>query len=201
MSGRFLIVTGPPGCGKTFFSNEVVRFFPSFKLFSYDSLKEKYWDEFGFNSLEERDNLNKKSISEFYKIVEHNLSSGDDCLVEYPFCKRHETNLQALSNRVGATTMTCFLRADYNVLFGRWNYRDLNDEKRHPGHMCYRYHKDLAVSNQDYFPRMKLHEFIRTCEAKDYDIIIGERIIVDVTDFSKVDYVSIFKKVAEYFDL
>lgn len=51
---KLIIVSGRPGTGKTYIANKIVEYMKNLDMISYDYLKEKNYDEFGFNDIEEK---------------------------------------------------------------------------------------------------------------------------------------------------
>lgn len=186
MSKNLIIVTGGPGSGKTYFAKRIHAAFPSFGLYPYDSLKETFFDKYGFDNLEERARINDKSLTAYYVLLDGLMEKGKDLIIEYPFCHKHEKSLQELVTNHGYKATSIILFGDFHVLYDRWIKRDDNDKERHPGHLYSRYHKGIPLDKKDLIKPMDYDEFVRSCKAKDYGIHVGKIIPVDVTDFSSV---------------
>lgn len=197
--GRHLIVvTGAPGSGKSSFAHAVREKFPSFQIYPYDEVKEEFFDKEGFDSLAERDEVNRKSIAAYWDRLGKRMETGANLLIEYPFAKRHEKTLQDLIASRGYKAMTFFLTGDPRVLWNRWKEREQTAVHRHPGHLYTRYHKGQEPRPEDRIPLMPLDVFTATGEKKDYAIRIGPLVRVDVTDFTKVDWEEICGAITDF---
>ena len=60
-----IIVTGGPGTGKSYGAAKIEEEFEGLKKLSYDEIKEKNWDIFGFDNKEQKEALNKFGLEEF----------------------------------------------------------------------------------------------------------------------------------------
>ncbi|MDY5932323.1 MAG: AAA family ATPase [Candidatus Ornithospirochaeta sp.] len=195
-SGVILFVTGCPGSGKTGFAERIRERFPFFAISSYDALKDEYFDRYGFDSLEERAELNSRSLREYYSLLSSMMEKRMPIITDYPFNRLvHEKDLSALVTGYSYTAMTITLYGDCSVLLERGTKRDRTDSGRNPGHYLTRYHKE-SWSESDRIPIQSLEEFTETIERKDYFMRIGRTMAVDVTDFSKVDYEGVFSNIS-----
>ena len=60
-----IIVTGGPGTGKSYAAARIQHRFQDLVPLSYDSIKEKEWDRFGFDNAEQKARLNRFCLEEF----------------------------------------------------------------------------------------------------------------------------------------
>ncbi len=186
MKKNLIIVTGCPGCGKSSLSGRICRRFPELELISYDVIKEKYFDRYGFDSASDKTRLNDRSLMEFYRILDGRMKTEKNILIEYPFCRKHADKLHQLAARHGYSMITILLTGDMKTLYLRGLRRDDHD-KRHPGHLLNRYHRGQSAAKEDWMAIMTFDEYVRMCREKDYDIRLGRTITVDVTDIDAVD--------------
>lgn len=184
MAKRLLIVTGYPGSGKSFISAMLIREFPSFTIFSYDDIKEQWFDKLGFDGMEEKKKVNDRSLLDFWRQLDERMATGADWLIEYPFCRKHVADLKRLIAKHGYTPYTVVLAGDPAALWQRFAQRDAT-ANRHPGHICSTYHKDGV---QIVGKRLSLEEYTQDCAQKDYFINLGESITMDMSDLSRVDH-------------
>ena len=194
MKGALIIVTGPPGSGKTSFSERIHMHFPDFTFLSYDTVKEDFFDMYGFNNLQEKDLVNALSLEEFYHVLNEKMQSQTKLLIEYPFCKKHEKELRRLVSRYKYSCVTVILSGSFEILYMRSINRDMNT-KRHPGHLAKCYHKNMVVLPEDMINRITLETFKDTCIKKNYNIRIGNSFTVDVSDYKEIDYNRIFLQI------
>jgi hypothetical protein len=158
-------------------------------------MKERYFDCYGFDSLLEREKLNMRSLEAFYEEMNAEMSRKISLVVEYPFCKKHETRLNELVDQNEYHALTIELVGNPYVLWKRSIARDGNACDRHPGHLYCKYHLGVIPKSEDYIPKMKYEEFIRQGEQKNYHISVGSHLDVDVTDFSAIDYEPVWNKI------
>jgi len=194
MPQHLIIVTGCPGSGKSQFAARLIRHFASFELLSYDTLKEEYFDRFGFNSLEEREALNDRSLDTFYQLLSGAMEKGGDLVIEYPFCRKHAAELRRLIGTYGYQALTVLLTGDMKVLYQRGKTRN-RDTARHPGHLVSVYHKGVPVREQDYIRPVSFPDFLADCRKKDYNIQIGPTVTVDMTAPDRLDYTTVFSEI------
>lgn len=188
MGKNLVIINGCPGSGKSYMARKVKEDFPFFSIFPYDSVKEEYFDSLGFDNIKERSEVEAKSLEEYYARLKKKMERGEDLIIEYPFCKKHEKTFNSFVEEYGYKACTITLYGDLSVLLSRWEERDKKEENRHPGHYLVRYHKGEEIKEEDYKKKPSLEEFTVLCKEKDYFLVVGETIRVDVTDFSKVNY-------------
>lgn len=197
-----IIFTGGPGTGK---SGTAARFLKYLKnddilKISYDEIKEKNWDIFGFDNPEQKDRLNWWCLEEFYLTIQKRMWENRTILIEYPFYQRHKPKLEELIRESGYSAVTIYLYTDMQTMYERGAKRDQLDH-RHPGHLLNQYHKEtytpkLLESVSRIAPTYE--EFTAGISHKDYDIALGLSIPIDVTDFSRVNYAEIYEKIVAY---
>lgn len=178
-----IIITGAPGSGKSHLAGLVLERHPELELIGYDTMKETYFDTFGFNSVSEKNALMDRCLGDFYRLVEKELGAGKRVLIEYPFCRKHVVPLRRALETAGAAVCTVVLYGDWAVLWERQNRRDEAPD-RHLGHLCDDYHKGAPGKRRRLMP---LDEFTASCIEKDYFIDLGPSVHIEVTDFAKTD--------------
>ena len=60
MKKTLILLAGYPGTGKSYMANIIIKNFPELRLLSPDDIKEKFWDKYGFDTLEQKEELMKK---------------------------------------------------------------------------------------------------------------------------------------------
>ena len=195
-----IIITGGPGTGKSGIADRLLRFLdnPGIVRISYDEVKEKEFDRFGFDDEADKDRLNSFSLEEFYLILKKAMWEGKTILIEYPFYQRHRPKLLELIEKYSYDAATVLLYTDMKTVYERFITR--NDGNRHPGHLLSRYHIEdfdpAFLSREKKVPDFE--EFTAGIAHKDYDVALGVSIPVDVSDFSKVSFEEIYEKIADY---
>ncbi|MEK4298770.1 AAA family ATPase [Oceanobacillus sp. FSL W8-0428] len=194
---QLILIGGYPGTGKTYLSKKIQQRFPIFQMLSLDEMKEENWDLFGFNNLEEKEVLNKKSVDDYYTKMEEHFQQRDYVLSDYPFSKKQKNRLEYLVQHYNYQVMTIRLTADLNVLFDRQKKRDLEDD-RHPGHLLTVYHKgDVLSEGLRRDNLLEYSEFVERCKTRGYDCFsLGYLYEMDVTDFADIDYAGLFSRIS-----
>ena len=193
-----VIVTGGPGTGKSYAATKIKEAIPGLTTISYDEIKEKEFDRFGFDNEKEKERLNWFSLEEFYLTLRYHMWLEEDIMIEYPFYQRHKELLAELIEDYDYQAVTVYLYGDWRVIYERGVNRD-RGENRHLGHLTTCYHKGMTQKDENFVPDtfMTYEEFRRALDVKNYDICLGYHIPVDITDFSKVDYGEVAKKICE----
>ena len=201
-SSTIIFITGGPGTGKSFAAREIAGQIDDLTLISYDAIKEKEWDRFGFDTKEEKDRLNWFSLEEFNLTLQKCMREGKTILTEYPFYERHRDELHSLVQKYNYSAITLLLEGDWRVIYDRGIQRDKSGNasaKRHPGHLTNHYLLGENAPSDAFVPDAILtyEEFRSGIDAKNYDIQIGETIRIDVTDLDKTDYERIISRILE----
>ena len=88
-----IIFTGGPGTGKSKTAEKFMDFLADDQIvkISYDEIKEKNWDRFGFDDQGEKERLDHWSLEEFYLTLGKRMWEEKTIVVEYPFCQKHKS--------------------------------------------------------------------------------------------------------------
>ena len=197
-----IIFTGGPGTGKSGTAQRFLDYLGDDEIvkISYDQIKEKNWDIFGFDNEKQKDRLNWFSLEEFYLTIQKRMWENKTILIEYPFYQRHKPKLQELLDESGYDAVTICLYTDMETVYRRGALRDETDS-RHPGHLLTCYHRETYQPEQlKSVNRIAptFEEFTAGIAHKEYNIGLGLDISVDVTDFSAISYEEIYQQIAEY---
>lgn len=197
-----VIFTGGPGTGKSGTAERFLKYLNNDDIvkISFDQIKEKNWDIFGFDNEDQKDRLNWWSLEEFYLTIQKRMWENKTILIEYPFYQRHKSKLEDLIGEAEYSAVTIYLYSDMQTTYLRAARRDQLDN-RHPGHLLNQYHIEtytpkllnLVCRNTPAF-----EEFAAAISHKLYNIELGLGISIDVTDFSKVNYEEIYQKIVTY---
>lgn len=199
MKKTLLLLAGCPGTGKSYLDNWIRKEIPGFYETSIDVFKEQLYDQYGFDNLEERSKLDDKAYDMFYKSVENLMQEGKSIISDYPFSYRQHDILQKIANDYDYQIITITLTADLDVLYGRQQKRDL-DQDRHLGHLMTHYHKgDVLLDRSKIEIKKTKAEYKAFNEKRKYaDFSLGKTLFLDVTDFSKADYSGTINQIKEW---
>lgn len=191
-----IIVTGGPGTGKSYAAARIQEEIAGLRAISYDALKEKNWDIFGFDNKEQKEEVNRLGLQEFYLSVRKAMRGGETLLLEYPFYQYHRPHLKKLAEEYGYRVITVYLHGELKTVYERSISRD-TDGKRHPGHLTDCYHSGETMRQAvDAIPDYE--GFCKWMRERDYNIGLGDTVDVDVTDFKRVDYEKIIEQITTY---
>lgn len=200
MKQTLILLAGFPGTGKSYLANMIKKQFPFFHICSPDDLKEKFWDEYGFEGLEEKERLINLSWKAYYEELEKLFKQHKFVLSDYPFSEKQYTKLKILAEKYDVQVVTIRMIGDLQVLFDRQKKRDL-DDTRHLGHIVNCYHKGMHICHDHADNLLDKDEFIKRCTTRGYDKFkLGYLIELDVSDFTKVDYEGVLQSVKEYME-
>lgn len=180
-----LILAGPPGTGKTYLANQIMRATANWHILSYDDIKERYFDQYGFNNLSEKAALGDKAWKTFYLQLDDLFQQSKKVIIDYPFSYKQEDMLTSMIDQYQYKPKTLILYGEMHELYKRQKERDL-DDARHVGHIVTRY-KDgdfpNAPNDLDDFEQFKFR-----CEDRQYDRFhIGNYKRINVTHFEDVN--------------
>lgn len=199
MAKNLIIVTGGPGTGKSYISKIIFKNIMNLEIISYDDIKEKNWDRFGFDNIEEKNVVNSFSLEEFYLTLENRMRLGENILIEYPFNQIHIERFDFLVKKYLYNAITVYMHGELYTVYERGIARD-NDVNRHFGHLTNHYFKyeKYEQINLKKDAMKTFDEFVEWISHKNYNIKIGRTIDVDVTDYSKINYEKIINKINEF---
>lgn len=198
MEKKMILLAGYPGTGKSYLANMLMKENPDLKILSPDDIKEEYWDEFGYDTLTEKEALIQKSWEAYYKRMEKMMTESYSFISDYPFSKKQKSRLEELSIKYQYKVITVRMVGDIQILYERQRKRDL-DQSRHLGHMMNHYHKgDFLKDRTKADSILSYEEFFDRCTTRGYDTFtLGKTYEIDVSDFARVDYNDIIKKIAD----
>ena len=192
-----VFVTGAPGTGKSYTANKIIEKYNNIDLVCYDDMKEMFWKKYGFNNNEEKEKVNKLSLSYFYEQLDIQMSLNKNIITEYPLYQRHKEKLEALIKKYNYDAITVLLYGDKHIIYERERKRNKNIN-RHPSHLVDCYHVDtFDPSVLDNLKVPTEEEFYKKIENKDYNINLGFVYKIDVSDYTKIDLKPLLDKIGE----
>ena len=199
MKKYLILLAGPPATGKSYLSRLICQALPETYTVSPDELKENLADNIGYNSLEEKVELEKVVWDYYYQALELYMKIGKQfILTEYPFSYKQKPILEKLSTKYKYDIITIRLVCDFETLWNRRIQRDLSED-RHLSYILSHYHygdtcRDRSAADQ----LITKEEFAEIIQAREYNHFeMGKLYEVDVTDYSKVDYQPIIEELKE----
>lgn len=196
MKKYLILLAGPPATGKSYLSRLICQALPETYTVSPDELKENLADNIGYNTLEEKVELEKVVWDYYYQALELYMKIGKQfILTEYPFSYKQKPILEKLSTKYKYNIITIRLVCDFETLWNRRIQRDLSED-RHLSYILSHYHYGDTLEDRTAADQLiTKEEFAEIIEARDYNHFeMGKLYEVDVTDYSKVDYEPIIKE-------
>ena len=168
---------------------------------SKDLLKEHLFDTLGFKNREQKVALGIAAADILYHFAELHLEIGLPVILENNFENVSKPGLLKLIEKFQCKTVTVKFTADPDILAQRFRIRDRSPE-RHRGHVINTQYpevegqEELTAESPLIYPASYFSAMDQRGMAA--FTIGGPEIIVDTTDFSKVDYEKVFKKIVVY---
>lgn len=194
MKKALILLAGYPGTGKSYMANIIIKKYPELRLLSPDDIKEEFWDKYGFDTLEEKEELILKAWKAYYERMEDAFLRKKSLISDYPFSVKQKSSLEKLAEKYKYHICTIRLVGEIDILFERQKERDL-DGSRHWGHILTRYHKsDMKADRKNADNLLDYKEFYRRCTQRGYgEFALGDTIEVDVSDYNQIDYPEILR--------
>lgn len=199
MKKAIILLAGYPATGKSYMCNLILKEYPKFVTVNQDELKEEKWEQFGFDNLEEKTNLEMLAWKEYYDTLEQKMGEDAGIVSDYPFSDKQKQTLADLAQKFNYSIITVRLVGDIDKLYERSRKRDLGPN-RHLGHLVSRYHKGDVMKDRSQADCLVTYEIFRDrCLNKGYDKFeLGYLIEIDATDVTKIDYPEIISKIKEF---
>ncbi len=133
---RLVVITGPPGTGKTSLSKRLAADL-DLALLNRDTLKELLFDTLGWDDLAWSRRAGGASYELLYHVLGLLMHTRTACIVESNFQREQASaKLAALVERYSYTVVQVCCTTEADVLRARINHRATSGE-RHPGHVDY----------------------------------------------------------------
>lgn len=191
-----ILVTGIPASGKS----TMARFLAerlSLPMFSKDHIKEILFDEVGFQSREEKVKLGIASMKIMYDTAEQMMKCGQPFVLENNFETISKDGLFALLERYSYQAITVRMTGDYEKIYERFIERNQSEE-RHRGHVVNDCYPEIAAGKMA--DPISFARFVDGIQSRGMDCFVGNgpELIVDTTDFQKIDCEAVLKAISEW---
>jgi deoxyadenosine/deoxycytidine kinase len=179
-----IIITGDLAAGKTSYGKKISEIL-SIPFYSKDEIKEVLYDSYNNDNIdyESKKKIGANSYSVFYYIIEQQMKVGLPIITESNFSKESIPFIENLLNKYNYKSITLRFTGDLKVLHERFIKREYSKE-RHSGLAS-----NGVFDDYDNFYKASL-------KGKEFKLD-NEEIVIDTTDFSKVDLEDIINKIRE----
>lgn len=179
-----ILVTGIPAAGKSTMAQFLSEAF-HLPVISKDKIKELLFDEVGFRSRAEKVKLGTAAMNIMYYMAEELMKKGQPFILENNFENASGKGLLTILEKYSCKAVTVTLTGDYPSIYQRFVKRNDSPE-RHRGHVvndCYPEKEPHRIEPMSY------EAFVNGIRSRGMDQFEanGPHIIVDTTDFSRVD--------------
>ena len=177
-----IIITGELASGKTSYGKKISSIL-KIPFFSKDEIKEILYDSFNNNNLiyEDKRKIGANSYNVFYYIIEEQMKVGVPIIVESNFVKESIPIIKRLLKKYNYRPITIRFEGDLHILHRRFLKREYSNER----------HNGLVANGAfDTF-----ENFEKTAQKSKKFKIDDNEILVDTTDFSKVDFDKIIEDI------
>lgn len=193
---NLLLLAGYPGTGKSYLCDKILAQDNSFKILSPDLLKEHFWDKFGFENEDQKNDLIDKAWAEYYNQMDSMMRDNDNIISDYPFSDKQKQTISEIAEKNNCNIITIRLVGDIGILFDRQQKRDI-DNDRHLGHVAMPYYKNMEITDRKNLSGILTKDvFFDRCQNRGYgDFELGYTIEVDVSYYDKIDYNKILQMI------
>jgi len=181
---NLIILAGMPATGKSTVAASLSQAF-GYPILEKDNIKEGLFDTLGFENYAQKRKLDHAANEALLRVLNAMLKADNSLIVDNNFDTASAEKLCALIDTYHPTCVTIFLNGDPQTLYERYVERD-NLHKRHRGHALQEHYPPHEGDDLEY--SMTREEFDEKFFKRGMAQFScpGERIDLDMTDFSKV---------------
>lgn len=188
-----ILIAGIPASGKSR-TAEFLAERLGLPALSKDDIKERMYDTIGFRSREEKVKLGIASMDILYYAAEQLMKCRQPFILENNFEDSSKEGLFSLLEKYACQAITVTLTGDYPTLYRRFLERNASPD-RHRGHVvndCYP-EKEPGPA-----PPIPYESFVEGIARRGMDRFLanGPRIVLDTTDFSRIDWEALIERIA-----
>jgi predicted kinase len=193
-----ILVTGIPAAGKSTMA-EVISERLKLPVISKDTIKERLFDNVGFQSRAEKVKLGIASMEIMYYAAGQLMKAGQPFILENNFEYSSEQGIKSLLEKYQYSALTVTLTGDYKVIYQRFLKRE-NSPDRHRGHVvndCYPEKKENNLKTLK-AETISYENFVCGIEKRGFDAfcVDGRQIKVNTTDFLEINMEELFSQIA-----
>lgn len=192
-----ILVTGIPAAGKSTIAG-ILSERLGIPYVSKDTMKERLFDTVGFRSREEKVKLGLASMEILYYFAEQLMKQSQPFILENNFENVSKQGLSALLEKYQYTAITVTLTGDYPVIYQRFLERNQSPE-RHRGHVVNDCYPEKESVDRE-IPVLSYEDYAKGIRTRGMDSFCanGPSIVVDTTDFSKIDMDGLIQQLGIY---
>ncbi len=189
MKRVLLLLAGYPATGKSTFCARLRERHPQAATIAPDDIKERIWDERGFDDADEKAVLEQDVWALYYEELARAMAAGGLVITDYPFSEKQRPTLAHLVEAHGYHAVTVRFVGDIEAIYQRSLARDLS-QGRHLGHLMNHYHKGDRLADRQHADALVTLDVLRDrCISKGYgNFQLGDLVEVDATDIAAVDF-------------
>ena len=195
-----ILVAGMMASGKTTIAEKLAKEL-KIPLLSKDSIKEILFDDLGFHSRAEKNQLGIAAMNMMYYAAAQMMKQNLPFILENNFEDLSVPQLMKILNRYHYDGITLRLTGNPEVLYRRFAARDLSPE-RHRGHVVNDQYPEPEGGIRENPTRKSYEQYVTEIEERGFCRFAanGPVISIDVTDFDKVRYEAILSGIRSAID-
>ena len=190
-----ILVTGIPAAGKSSMARKLADHY-QIPMISKDDIKEILFDDLGFNSREEKVKEGIAAMHIMYYMAEQMMRVKKPFILENNFEFISKEELIKLLNEYEYQAITVTLTGDYPTIYQRFLERN-ESPTRHRGHVVNDCYPEIEMNHKAAV--LSYDDFVTGIQKRGMDQFSanGPRVIVDTTNFEKLDLRDVVEKISE----